>query len=436
MRPKMAGATPTFRVIAAGALWLTPVVALAQPEDAPRDPAHGSGKAEPDAAPEKPVEPRHVNEEPLPEQPAIADDAEREVPDYDGRGDDPTTFGDVALWVPRLAVSPLYLVSEYVIRQPLGWVATKAEEEDLPAILVDFFTFGPDRTAGIVPTTLIDFGFQPSVGLYAFWNDFLTDANNFTVRGATGGPDWIAASASDRYEFWAGHELSLRAGFSQRPDWVFHGLGPESSSVAARFSERRLDAAVEYDAHLWRTSRFSAHVGLRDASYDGSIGCCGDRTVDAAVAAGRFALPPGFSDGYSVLLSGFSAALDTRRRRHLDPPIEGSDHVAPPGGGVRLAVRAEHAAGLGAVNGEPDRHEWVRYGGTLGGFLDVGGHQRVLGLSVIADFADPLQSDGEIPFTELVGLGGERPLRGFLHGRLWDRSCLVAELEYRWPVWV
>ena len=35
-----------------------------------------------------------------------ADDGdERPVPDYDGRGDDPTTPGDVAIWVPRLMIA-------------------------------------------------------------------------------------------------------------------------------------------------------------------------------------------------------------------------------------------------------------------------------------------------------------------------------------------
>jgi outer membrane protein assembly factor BamA len=78
----------------------------------------------------------------------------------------------------------------------------------------------------------------------------------------------------------------------------------------------------------------------------------------------------------------------------------------------------------------------VKYGATLGGFVDVDGQQRVLGLSLIADFADPLRSDGQIPFAEQVGLGGERPMRGFLEGRLLDRSAVVAQLEYRGPVWV
>src|SRR5882672_4084403 len=51
----------------------------------------------------------------------------RELPDYDGRGGQPTTPGKVLLWVPRIAFFPFYLVSEYVVRRPLGWLITSAE---------------------------------------------------------------------------------------------------------------------------------------------------------------------------------------------------------------------------------------------------------------------------------------------------------------------
>src|SRR5688500_5850043 len=90
---------------------------------------------------------------------------ERPIPDYDGRGEEPTTAGDVAIWVPRLVFSPFYLVSEYGVRRPLGFVISNAEQHHVPDRLVELFTFdGGD--AGIVPTAFVEFGFQPSVGLY------------------------------------------------------------------------------------------------------------------------------------------------------------------------------------------------------------------------------------------------------------------------------
>ncbi|MGE3673838.1 MAG: hypothetical protein AB7K71_29475, partial [Polyangiaceae bacterium] len=51
-------------------------------------------------------------------------------------------------------------------------------------------------------------------------------------------------------------------------------------------------------------------------------------------------------------------------------------------------------------------------------------------------FVDPLLKGSEIPFNEQVTLGGDRPMRGFLEGRLVDRSSAVLRFDYTWPVWV
>ncbi len=73
-------------------------------------------------------------------------------------------------------------------------------------------------------------------------------------------------------------------------------------------------------------------------------------------------------------------------------------------------------------------------GGLVGAALDLTGQQRIVSLSVNAELTDRLQ--GDIPFVEQVTLGGDVLMRGFLRGRLVDRSALVATLEYAWPIWV
>jgi hypothetical protein len=221
---------------------------------------------------------------------------------------------------------------------------------------------------------------------------------------------------------------------------VFHGLGPESGATEARFKATRAEVGLRHEAGLWRTSSLSSFVSLRDVSFDPSVGAFEDPTVAEEIARGRYRMPPGMKDGYTVFMQGVSASLDTRPRRNLDDPPDASDFVSPPGTGVRLQLRAEHAAGvrdaprISAVS--PRRQHWMKYGATVGGFVDLTGDQRVLGLSLIGDLADPLSKGSEIPFTEQVSLGGPRPMRGFLEGRLVDRSAAVALLEYQWPVWV
>ena len=78
-----------------------------------------------------------------------ADEPKRAVPDFDGRGSGPTTPGDVALWVPRVTLFPLYLTSEYLIRRPLGALVVAAERSDVPRCLYDFFAFGPGHKSGL-----------------------------------------------------------------------------------------------------------------------------------------------------------------------------------------------------------------------------------------------------------------------------------------------
>jgi hypothetical protein len=335
---------------------------------------------------------------------------------------------------------PPYVVSEYFVRRPLGLLTTWAEREDIPALMIDFFTFGEERKAGFVPTAFIDFGFRPSVGLYVFADDLWHPDHDASARVGYGGDDWWALQLGERTEWGGGHRFSATGDFVQRPDWLFAGFGPRSRrSDLGRYSRRDLKLQVDYDREGWRSSRFTSELSVHGASFDTARSCCGDPSVATRVAAGTYPAPPGSDDGYLVLGTSLGATLDTRRPRQLDDPKPGSDFVSPPGSGAELQLRAAHYASLRAVTerqSAPQRYQWVSYGATAAGFVDLTGEQRVVGLHVLADFTDPVQRDGVVPFDRQVSLGGPRPLRGFLEGRLRDRSATVALLDYRWPVWV
>jgi hypothetical protein len=374
-----------------------------------------------------------------PADPPIDSDSKREMPDYDGR-DATTTTGDALLWVPRVVLSPLYFVSEYAVRRPLGWIVTRAEEARLPRKLEYVFTFGrPEHDIGLVPTALVDFGLRGSVGVYFFWDDFLLEGNDLRARVATGGADWLLFSLADRVELSQRQEIALRAEYAARPDHSFHGFGPESSSVEAWYFERRVETGLSHTAKLWRSSMLRTHLTLRVSAFDASAPSTEGSSVSQAIAQGRYSEPPGLSDGYGVALSGLQATVDTREPIPTRP-APASDWVVPPGTGARVQVRAELGTDLRGPHPVPatvsTRYHWLKYGTTLAGFVELPREQRVFGTALIADFADPLLEDGEIPFTEQVSLGGRRPMRGFLEGRLIDRSSVVALTEYRWPVWI
>jgi len=359
-------------------------------------------------------------------------DEQRPLPDYDGR-EQPTSTGRALLWVPRVVLFPVYLVTEYVLRRPLGWLVSTAEREHWPTLIINFFTFG-DRQGGIVPTWLIDYGLRPSVGLYAFWNDFLVDDNDLRLRAAYGGNDLWLLRATDRFPLGTG-TLSLNALYESRPDNVFHGIGHDQADARSRYYRSQAKGTVVYDVPWVRSSYARLSLGVRELQLDGGRRCCEDPSVDDRVRSGQFASPAGMNQVYDVTDQSAELVLDSRWPRSPATLEPASDYVAPPGTGVRLALRTDLAelAGQSLATGSALADAWIHYGGSLGGYWDVTGQQRSIGLTAIVDFVDPLGS-GAVPLTDLVSLGGERPLRGFLPYQFVDRSAAALRLEYRWPV--
>ncbi|HET6337227.1 MAG TPA: hypothetical protein VFG30_28575 [Polyangiales bacterium] len=352
--------------------------------------------------------------------PAAAEADKRTLPDYDNRAEEPTSVGDVALWVPRILLSPLYVVSEYVLRRPLGAMIAGAERSGLPSILYDFFVFGPDHEAGIVPIGFIDFGFEPSVGIYAFWDNALVRGHDLRLHATTWGPRWLAAAFADRVHISSDpyDSIALEASGIRRPDYAFYGLGPTTrEGDRLRYGADQLGLRLRIDKHLWRTSAFHAHVGLQSVDFRRG-GYHGEALLADEIASGAVPAPPGYSSGYTLVEQSLTAALDTRPRAAVSG-----------GSGLHVEAHASHASDLRQTA------NWLRYGAAASGFLDLNGGGRVVSLSFTALFADPIRH-ASIPFTELVQLGGFEPMRAFLPGRLIGRSAAVAELAYRWPIWV
>lgn len=368
------------------------------------------------AVPERPAKTKPAAEQ-RPRSPE--EQRPRTPPDYDGRPPQKAR-GEGLLWVPRVVLFPFWVVSEFVIRRPLGFVTTEAERANLQNLMLDLFTFGPERNAGIVPTALFDFGFRPSFGLYLFWDDAGAKGHDLRLYAATGGTDWLKASFTDRINLGPRTLLEHQFAALTRPDFLYHGEGWDSrEGDRARFTSNRYDAQVALSRQLSAIGWFKGYVGVRRATFE-STGCCDDPSIARRVSESAYPLPEGFSEGYSISRAGFGVELDSRTPR----PDSGS--------GLRAVFRGEHAARLA---GESAR-ELVRYSGGLGAYWDVTGHNRVLSLSVAALFADPLGPDSQgVPFSELVTLGGDAPLRGFLEGRLRGRSAVAARLRYDWPVW-
>ena len=115
----------------------------------------------------------------------------RDRPDYAGRPPPGSTPGEVALWIPRVVFFPVYVTTECLIRVPLGAAISAAERANVPEALYDFFAFGPEHKSGFAPIAFVDFGLNPSVGIYAFWDDAFFKGDNLRLH-VSAWPDEVA----------------------------------------------------------------------------------------------------------------------------------------------------------------------------------------------------------------------------------------------------
>jgi hypothetical protein len=350
----------------------------------------------------------------------------RAVPDYDGRGGPPTSPGRKALWVPRVVFSPAYFVSEYVIRRPLGAAITYAERHDWPAAISDFLALNEVHPIGVVPFFLVDFGFEPSFGLYAYWDDAGFKGHQLRLRGSTWGPHWLSGTLTERFRCWQNFEISLTSTLTKRPDFAFYGVGPDTrESQLVRYSGKTAYALFDTNLTFAGRSALETFVGYRGARFGHSdydvddFGKPGYQpSLDDAVASGHLNEPAGFRDGYRAPFAGARLVFDSRGK---------SDRKS----GVRLDVSAEQNVDLG----NSPTSGWVRYGGSLSAFSEVSAGGRILALSITTLEVDPI-GDRPVPFTQLASLGGGRSMPGLRTSRLADRSALVGTLRYSWPIWL
>jgi hypothetical protein len=339
----------------------------------------------------------------------------RQVPDYRGRRPLVKTTGSAALWLPRVILSPLYLLSEYGIRAPLAIMVPAAERAEVPRKLYDFFAFGPDHKAGVVPVAYFDFGLNPSVGVSGFWNDAFAGGNDWSVHAEVWPTSWYAMSLKEGARIDAEHTLLFQLSGLHRPDRVFYGIGPRTlQSSQSRYTEARADENVTLDWKYLRASHLQLTVGLRSES-PGPGAYDRDPSLQQEAATGAFAVPYGYDLRQTAEYNRVQAWYDSR-------------HPWPESGsGVRIEAKAEQGSDMIARSG------WIRYGTTVTGSVDLDQHQHVISLVAAVELADPL-GERPVPFTELVALGGDGPMRGYLPRRLLDRSAAVAALHYVWPI--
>lgn len=354
------------------------------------------------------------------EAPGALLERHREVPDYDGLPEPGPDAGEVLLWIPRVLFAPITLVLDYGLRRPLGWLATTAEREGWPTLLLDALTWN-ERRSGIVPSFLLAYGLQPTGGLRLFSNDDIAPGHSLDASISYGGNDFVQGAASYTVRT-SGDRVRGTVGGTgaRRPDLVFSGIGWDADAVQYRYRSTWYAADAELAIDFWRESRLVVRAGIDGHEYDadGYAALSDSPSLEDAIQSGRFEVPYGLAGGYVAYRQRLELAIDSRE---LEPA---------PGHGVRIEGHGE----LAVDPGDPSARRWVRWGAAAGAFVDLG-HHRVIGVWGLAHFADPIGS-APLPFEELVALGQDALLmQGFLRGQLRGRSGVATTLEYVYPIW-
>ena len=348
----------------------------------------------------------------------------RTVPDYDGRGRPDAKADNVGTWLARILLSPLWFTTEYGMREPAAALTKGIEKGDIASRMYDTFAFGPHHSFGFLPIGFVEFGFNPSVGVYGFWNDALVKGNDIRLHYELWPVEWFGGSLTDRYRIDRDRWVQLRFAALKRPDQVFYGIGPDTPQWhQSRYGIDKFEVSGAMETRVWRSSRIRGTVGVRKVDlFHGHYG--DDPSLEDEARAGGFEVPFGFDRGYMGPFTDLHLVVDSRKRE-----------ASPPESAIRRgsSFRAEVESEQGADVEHSPSSGWIRYGGNVGAFVDLNGHGRILSLQVAALFADPLVGQ-QLPFTEMVTLGGDVWMRGYFPGRLVDRSAAVAQLGYEWPV--
>jgi hypothetical protein len=295
-----------------------------------------------------------------------------------------------------------------------GSAVASVEQPTLWQSVHELFTWNHGN-GGVYPIVEVDVGRKTSVGAALFLREVGRPGNDVRLTLAGGLDGLLELSAVDRLALSDRQSVFLRAQYRQRPDGLFYGLGGETRSEDKTvFELRSPELAAGFDRQVGDVLRLQLEALFRAPRFEGSDAMSTPSLTSRFGGAGQPPLPAGF-DGYQVLMGRAGAALDSRGGQ-------------PTGSGVRLAADVGYAVDPGA-----SATRWIDWGGAAAGLVDFTGRGHQLGTEVVARLVEKQGSD-DVPFTELVALGGRQLMRGFLPGRLRGDSALVWSLYYQQPI--
>ena len=334
---------------------------------------------------------------------------------------------DAYLFVPRTALLLPRLALD-VVAFPIRGLATLVEEYHLVEQVEDVL-YNDARTAAVVPTLgyQTDYGFTG--GLKAFHNDVFGNDEEVSGSAEYGGLYQQAYKLSfegDQIGYsplWL--EINLR--YEYKPGVLFWGIGnepvseagddpadPRASAIETRYRENRALASVLVGETIRQNDQWS-QVGVMGIYNRRRFGpttrTFSEPSLETAYDTTELV---GYDSGVDVLELGPVLVFDSRNHRVFTAR------------GTYLNSFASYAFPLQEEEG------FWHYGVTGAAFLDLYRGTRVVSFRAVLEAVHG--DDDNIPFTELMRLGGGERLRGYGSDRFRDKLSFVATAEYRYPI--
>ncbi len=284
-----------------------------------------------------------------------------------------------------------------------------------------------ENTLGLVPTVAFQSAFGLNVGARAFVDNYFGAGEYVAISANTGGPVVQAYQLDAELPHLGDAPIFLRSTvrYEENDNLFFSGIGNPGAETAnamlpvtetstpTRFSQMRFLTvlAAGFELHAGGTR---VRIGGSAIYNDRSFGPAGSSSTDPSIEVGYdTATLRGFDRGFRNLELTGDFEIDTRNHRG-----------ATTAGGVFRGF-----AGGGSL---VDTARYGHYGTEIAYFVSPFWPRRTFVGRVALEGV--IDSDNDIPFTELPRLGGAGLLRGYRTDRFRDKLATTATLEYRWPI--
>ncbi len=335
---------------------------------------------------------------------------------------------DYYLFVPRAALLLPRLVLQ-VAFLPVRGAAILVDKYHVVEHVKDVL-YNDARTAGIIPTLGYRSEYGVTGGAKAFHNDLFGNEEELALSAEYGGVYLQAYKLSFEGDQVSHSPLWLESDlrYEHRPGVLFWGIGNQSldsGSVSAGADPHEVARETRF-----RETRFmaSALVGetIEETEQRSQFGMMGIYNRRRFAARSRHFDAPSLDEIYDPnLITGYASGVDVLE---LGPVFVFDSRNAPV-----LTASGSYLDSFGAYAlPMQQRAGYWHYGLTAAGFIDLYGGTRVLSLRAVLEAVHG--KDADIPFTELVKLGGAERLRGYGSDRFRDKVSFVATAEYRYPV--